>query len=78
MTNAAAMTVPHNTSARSYTVAQTCLRRSLSYNQVMRLIYRGDLPGWQDHRGRWHVDADAVDQLPGHPEALQSPEGAER
>ena len=62
MTTAAPMTAPQNTSRRSYTVAQTCLRRALSYNQVMRLIYRGDLPGWQDQRGRWHVDADTVDQ----------------
>jgi hypothetical protein len=42
-------------------IPQLGLRCRKSYNQVMRDVLRGRLSGFQDDRGRWHVEADSAE-----------------
>lgn len=42
------------------TLTQAAARLRLSYNQVLRSVLLGELPGHQDERGRWHVEASAL------------------
>ena len=37
------------------TIAQAAHRLGLSYDQVRRLLLRGDLEGGQDDEGKWYV-----------------------
>jgi hypothetical protein len=45
------------------TVAQSCLRTRQTYNQIMRRIFRGELPAQQDKAGRWRLSAEHVERL---------------
>ncbi len=42
------------------TLTQAAARLRRSYNQVLRCVLLGELPGHQDDRGRWHVEASAL------------------
>ncbi len=42
------------------TLTQAAVRLRRSYNQVLRRVLLGELPGHQDERGRWHVEASAL------------------
>jgi len=44
-------------------IPQASLRLGRSYNQVLRLVLRGELHGWQDAAGRWRVSGEAVEQM---------------
>jgi hypothetical protein len=45
------------------TIPQACLLTRLTYNQVMRRVFRGELPAHQDQGGRWWLAADHVERL---------------
>ena len=46
-------------------IADAAVRLRLSYNQVLRLVLIGELPG--KRRGnRWVLEADAVKEMAGH------------
>jgi len=48
------------------TVGQAAIALSLSYNQVQRRVMIGELTGGLDDRGRWWVDARAVERESKH------------
>jgi hypothetical protein len=45
------------------TIPQSCVRTGQSYNQIMRRVFRGELPAYQDKRGRWWLSAVHVERL---------------
>ena len=41
-------------------LAQAALRLGCTYDQVRRMVLRGELAGGQDEAGRWYVVAEAI------------------
>lgn len=56
-----------------YTVTQAGFKMGRSYNQVLRMLLVGELPGYQTDDGRWLVRREAVEKRAQERAAQASP-----